>query len=348
MSSTSQVTTYADLFTDLLNRARESTSQTSRVTQAKRYINTSLHDMALGFGEKMPWLQRTAVLLTHPTYTDGTVTLFNGTKIVAGGATAWVTNNAFGQANARAGGLFRFSGSVNEYQVESVTTDFTLTLSRDNAEGETIVNSEYTYFEPEYALESDFLRPLEARSFDDDRSISLLSRTEFRRVVVRNLYFARPKAATIYDRVAEGGVSGVPVRGRTILFYPVPDTAYSIPYSYVSSHLAKTSSGAIKADLVDDTDEPLMPLRFRHIIVLGALKNWYRDQEDDRRNREVAAEYADAVRRMVSDTDIGAEPHTRIRPRDGRYQRNAARPWSGRGGRGRKYDVDESFDRLES
>ena len=64
MSATSQLTTFSDLYTDLQNRVRAATGVTATENQAKRYINIALHDMALGFQYKMPWLEREAYIRT--------------------------------------------------------------------------------------------------------------------------------------------------------------------------------------------------------------------------------------------------------------------------------------------
>ena len=65
MSSTSQVTDFSDLYTDLLNRVRADTTVTATVTQAKRYINIGLADMHVGFDYKFYWAERRAVLVTQ-------------------------------------------------------------------------------------------------------------------------------------------------------------------------------------------------------------------------------------------------------------------------------------------
>ncbi|GAG28422.1 unnamed protein product, partial [marine sediment metagenome] len=78
MSSTSQVTTFLDLYTDLQNRAREQTGITATETQAKRYINIALHDMHLGQGEKYPWAERNGVIITQAQYTTGTIAVNKG------------------------------------------------------------------------------------------------------------------------------------------------------------------------------------------------------------------------------------------------------------------------------
>lgn len=57
MSSTSQYTTFSDLYTGLQQRVRVTTGVAATENQAKNYINVALHDFNLGFQYKLPWLE---------------------------------------------------------------------------------------------------------------------------------------------------------------------------------------------------------------------------------------------------------------------------------------------------
>jgi hypothetical protein len=57
MTNTAQPQTFLDLYTSLLNSVREQTSQVATIIQAKRYINTALMDIHIGFGERFPWAE---------------------------------------------------------------------------------------------------------------------------------------------------------------------------------------------------------------------------------------------------------------------------------------------------
>jgi flagellar hook-associated protein FlgK len=48
MSVTTQPTTFADLYTLVLNQVRSQTSQANTLSQAKRAVNMALQDMHLG------------------------------------------------------------------------------------------------------------------------------------------------------------------------------------------------------------------------------------------------------------------------------------------------------------
>ena len=340
MSTTSQVTTFADLYEDLSNRVRIATGVTASENVAKRYINTALQDIALGTDYKLPWMERRAFLLTHATYTTGTVTVAAGATAVTGASTLWNTANTYGQTNARVTGRMKFSTS-DIYDVTTVTSDTAIVISPRYVASADLSAGTYTYFEDQYALASDFLRPVDAQLFTSVLDIPYISRTEFRRRFPRPNVTGRPRVACILDITF--AADAVPVRYAQ--FYPAPDATYVIPYDYITNAVAVTALGVEGTVLSGDTDEPTMPLRYRHLIVLHGLYNWYRDKKDDARSQEVKAEYTDAMLRMTADMEIGTHTRARIQPHQSYYAGPSMRPYRRRGGRG--VDTNGEFDRLE-
>jgi len=340
MGTATQITDFSDLVRDLQNRVREATGVAATENQAKRYINIALHDMHIGFAENFPWAERSAILRTHPQYTDGTVTISQGGVSITGTGTLWNTLNDFLEANIREGGKMTFSGGLDVYEVGSrsgeLDTSAVLTsryISPDLTDGN------YVYFEDEYDLASDFLRPIDQQQFSDAIPIDLISRSDFRRNYPVNGVPGHPKIATIIDKGF--GSDTTPI--RKIRFHPPPVDSFNIPYSYVTSNLAVTSSGTEQTQLVNDDDEPIVPLRYRHVIVFHALYHWYRDKKNDQRSAEVKSEYNEVLARIAEDREIGGK-HASIRPRKGAYVRRAKRPWA-RGSM--RYDINGKFDRME-
>ena len=339
MSATSQVTDFSDLFTDLQNRVRATTSVTATENQAKRYINVGLHDMHVGTDYRFPWAERSALLRTQAEYTTGTITTTKGSTSVTGASTAWNTNNDFAVANVRANGKFRIAGALTPYAVDSVSSDTAAVLSTRFVETSVSAGT-YVYYEDEYALATDFLRPVDAQRFSDQIPIDLIGRTEFRRRYPANSTTGRPTVATIIDVAPSGNTTPI----RRVRFHPPPSTAILIPYTYITGNLAVSSAGTAAANLSANADEPIVPLRYRHAIVFHALANWYRDKKDDARAEAAKAEYTDIMLRIMGDVEVGAA-RPQIRPRIQGYVRRAKRPWSGSGGR--RYDVNGKFDRME-
>jgi hypothetical protein len=323
MSATTQLTTFSDLYTDLQNRVRVQTGQTATENQAKRYINIALHDMHVGFAEGMTWAERDAVLRTQPEYTTGTVAATQGSTTLTGTGTAWNSNNAWAVTNVSAGGRLVINGSEEVYEVSSVESDTSLTMVKRFVDS-TGTGLSYTYFEDEYDLAADFLRPIDMQSFSDAAGIDLIGRTEFRRRYPRNKVTNKPRVATIQDRAPSGSTT---VR-RRVRFWQPPNAAYLIPYHYVTANLAVSSAGVTAANLSADTDEPIVPLRYRHAILFHALYHWYRDKRDDARSAEAKGEYTDIMIRVISDTEIG-QRRPQFRPRISHYWDRARRPYRG-------------------
>lgn len=338
MATTEQPKTFSDLYTDLQNRVREETGVTATENQAKRYINIALHDMHIGQAENFPWCERSAVLITQPQYTTGTVTITQGSTTLTGSGTAWNTNNAWSVKNMRAGGKVTIAGSLDVYEISAVGSDTSATLSSAFV-GADVSGETYTYFEDEYALASDFLRPIDQQQFSDNVDIELIGRTQFRRLFPRNAIPGRPRVGTIVDKAPSGNTTPV----RKIRFHSPPDSAFNIPYAYATSNLAVSSSGTAQVQLSADADEPIVPLRYRHAIVFHALYHWYRDKKNDDRMVLAKQEYEQIVDRIGGDIEIG-QKRPAIRPNRSIYTKRARRPW---GRRGSRYDINDRFDRFE-
>jgi len=339
MSTTSQVTDFSDLHTDLQNRVRTTTGITATENQAKRYINIALHDMHLGQEYRYPWAERRARLTLHAPYTTGTLSITQGDTALTGVNTLWNTNNSFAVKNMRVNGKILINGGRTPYIIQTVTNDTSATLSQRFIET-TVTAGTYVYFEDEYDLASDFMRAVDARQFSDEAAIDLISRTEFRRRYITSGAPQTPKVATIVDYPPSGNTTII----RRVTFHPPPSTTMTVPYSYVTKNLAVSALGVEQENLSAATDEPIVPLRYRHAIVLHGLYNWYRDKRDDARSGEAKAEYTDLMLRIMSDVEVGA-PRASFRPRVSSYKRAAQSPYSGGGGM--RYDINGKFDRME-
>ena len=308
------VTDLSDLRRDLIVRLRDATGVTATNDIADRLLNIALHDIHTNPGGHWPWSLRRAVLLTHAVYSEGTVTIADATRTtVTGSGTLWNTAvTGMGYNNTRVGGKMAFGGSSEVYEVSAVGSDTSITLVDryiSNLGTGLAGGSTYTYFEDEYALVADFFRPVNVREFSTDLPIPLIGEDWFRRRYPRNNTTGVPKVGAIFQK---SFASTTTPRYR-VVFHPAPDAVYSVPYTYITSNLAVSSAGVEQAQLTADTDEPIIPLRYRHMIVFHALYHWYRDRKDDQRSQEAKAEYVDIVRRVASETQVGQD-HPRLMP----------------------------------
>ena len=335
MSSSSQPTDLADLRTDLLGLVGEPTGSTAINVIADRYLNKALHDIHIDPGHNWPWASRRAYLVTHDDYTTGTVSITIATSrtAVTGVSTTWNTAaTGYSFNNARAGGKIVFSGETDVYEVSSVTTDTALVLLNTYIGTANLSGASYIYYEDEYALAADFLRPLDMRNFSTDADIPFIGPMEFRRSYPRNSYRAKPKVATLFQLGFSGGTTP---RYRVVLA-PVPDANYSLPYDYITSYLAVSSAGTEQTQLSATTDEPIIPLGFRHIISLRAAMDWLLFRKDDTRYTAVKGEFAELMQRMAGTSNIGQD-RPRIRVNIGKY----FGPY-----RMGRFDVGDRFDDL--
>lgn len=310
MSSTSQVTTFSDLVTDVQNRVRVTTGVTATETQAKRYVNIALHDFNLGFQYKLPWLERQGQLRTHAPYSTGTVAISVGSTTLTGTDSLWNTANSYNENNARTSGKLVLQGTTDIYPIATVTSDTSITMGSKYVGSAALSGATYTYFEDTYDLASDFLRPMDFQFFSQARNIQLIPRDEFRRRFPRPNVAGNPEYACLLDLAPTGSTSPI----RRVQFYPYPSTTLIIPYTYVTNAVGVSSAGSALTSLSSDTDEPLIPLRYRHAIVYHALYHWYRDKRDDARSQEAKAEYTDIMLRIVDDQDFGAPTKAHIHP----------------------------------
>ncbi len=338
-STTTQLTSFRDLYMDLQNRVRVTTGVSATESQAKRYINIANQDFYLGFDYKYPWAEKRAILRTHAPYAVGTATIAVGSTALTGNSTLWNTSNSYSELNMRAGGKITLSGGSDIYPITTVSADTVAALQVKYVGTADLSAVSYQYFEDEYDLASDFLRPVSIEYFTDDTSIRLIGRAEWRRRYPRPNQQGHPKVACIIDENFNGSTTPV----RRLAFFPYPDTTYLLPYSYISSAVAVSVAGVKQSNLVEDADEPTMPLRYRHALVFHALTHWYRDKKDDARSQEAKAEYTDIMGRVVNDQEIGTHVQASIQPRSSMYARQAMRPYSRRGGR-RTMDLNHEWD----
>lgn len=329
MGTTTQLTTFLDLYTDLQNRVRVATGVTATQDQAKRYINIALQDMHLGFEYRFPWAERSSVLTTQAQYTTGTCTIAQGATALTGISTTWNTANSFGFTNMRANGKIRIAGSLTPYTIQSVSSDTAAVLTAPFAESSQ-TSQTYVYYENEYALATDFARPIDMQQFSFQIPIDLISRDEFRRRYPTNSVPGTPTVACIIDAAPSGNTTPI----RRVRFERPPSSAMNIPYAYITSNLCTSSAGVAQANLSADLDEPLVPLRYRHALLFHALYAWYRDKKDDTRSQEAKGEYTDLMLRIAADVEVGGK-RAQIRPRISGYAGGARRPW--RGGYGSGY-----------
>jgi hypothetical protein len=184
MAVTEQFSTFNDLYIGVLNAVRAQTSQASTTSQAQRAVNIALQDMHLGTDYQFYWAEREANLLVNPPYSTGTVAISQSGSTVTGTSTLWDSLNVQSVANVRLNSKIKFAGSEVVYRVNSTPTTTSLTVTPAYI-GTTLTAGTYTAYDDEYALPTDYLRPVDARFFDDNREIAFVDRRQLRTITVK-------------------------------------------------------------------------------------------------------------------------------------------------------------------
>ena len=340
MGAATNVITFSDIYTEILNKMRQPTGITAITNQAKRYANQGLYEMVFGFEYKLPWLERDAVLTTHAPYSTGTVAIARGSTTLSGTSTLWDSLNAYGVANARTTGKISLGGT-DIYKISTVAASSITLQQRYVASADLAAGADYIYFEDEYALASDFLKPIDYSRFTAAMKLTLIGRNEFRQQFPRPNICGIPTVATLLDK----SFSGSTTPQMMVQFYPYPNNEYMLPYSYITSNLAVTAAGVEQSNMVNDTDEPSLPIRYRDALVSFSIAKWYRDKKDDARALSAQQDYQDQVNRIVGDQRIGANTMAQMQPKVGMY--NARSPYGGIAGK-RRYSTNNSFDDFRS
>lgn len=340
MASTNHPKTFSDLYTSLLNNVRADSSVTATKNEAKRMINTALHDMHIDNGEHFPWCQRRAVLRTKADYTTGTVTVTSGSTSVTGSSTEWATDAGFGDNNAEVGDYFTLGSNSEIYSISTVSSDAAIVLGSKYV-GSTTSGASYTIYKDEYALAADFLRPVDYRAFDAGCEIPIIGRRMFDMRFPRNSHTgSTPKACCIIDLPFNASTTPV----RKVKIHPAPSEVYQIPYWYVSSYLAVQTDGTEATELANDDDEPIVPLRYRHLILYHALEAWYRDRADDARADHYLMMYERVKGRLEGAVEIGHD-RPRFQPVISPYMGRSRIPYR-RGRTNRRFPNADAFDSM--
>src|SRR5207245_2347102 len=149
--------------------------------------------------------------------------------------------------------------------------------------------------------------------------LPVIGRREFYQRFPRNNVVSLPQVCTIIDLAPTGSTARVP----KVVLHPPPDQTYNIPFWYQTTNLAVTSVGTNQTQLVNDTDEPIVPLRYRQLLVLFAVREWYLDRKDDARSQEANSFYEDLLKRAANDSEPERD-HPKIIMRTWQYKAGVA------------------------
>lgn len=347
MSDTTQFTTFADLYNGLLKAIRSDRTNSETIEQAKRYINTALADIHIGFAEKVPWALRDYSFSTTTTFTDSIVSVGatsieapNSVSYTSYGINAELPANQYTQGHkvsvtsSVTGESVGLEGYIRSTVLISDPPDVNIYQTGFQ------VGDQLRVYQDEIEMPADFMRLAGNLIKIGSRDIPVVGRVEFRHRFAGDYSVNRPQYATILDSTdVTAGLDN-----RKLKLFPIPNAIERAHVTYVTKLLVVAADGSWQQEFSADTDEPIVPRRYRHAIFYHALSNWYRDRKDDVRSQEAKAEYIEIMNRITNDTESGQSTMS-LRANRRPYRRKSNRPYSrGRGG-SHRYDFGR-FDEL--
>ena len=225
-------------------------------TKVKRFLNRAGRD----FWGRYPWKERkaTGTVLTAEPYSTGTFAVTQGSAAVTGSGTTWVA--------AHTG--MKFAKSISSpYYTFTRTGATTGTLDRNYAET-TETAGAYILYQDVYAL-STSAESLLSQEFVIHRDGAGAANTILRAESEELWSFPRGSGTPLWWALHDVSAGAMRVR-----FGPyVPDTTFWVRYGYL----------ALYTEMSADGDECVVPERWRHVIIHGALRELFLALNDPER-----------------------------------------------------------------
>lgn len=293
---------FEDIYTECMNRAKEKVTNTDILAQMKRLINERYEDVSNA--KLWWWLQEKSHIDMVAYYNTGTVAVTQDSTTVTGTSTVWTS--------AMVGRRFFTVAHEEIYRISAVASTTSLTLETEWA-GDDETEGAYYIDQDLYSLASDLDRMVHPHHAFWPYNVRAVGLEEMRRIKAYNLKkHDKPRLYTLMGFDSSGY--------RQILFDTGGDEDPIVLYY---DYLKKITT------LSATTDKPLIPQKFRHILVEGALADYYRDylrQQDIANTHE--GRYTSLLKRMARDWEV-EEDVANLRP-DNRFFRRKRlyrKPW---------------------
>lgn len=270
-----QIKTFGDIISAILRRCKLSSDDTDAIDAIKEFINTRNQEICTGPDAKYSWLYENRDLIINARYSTGTVAVTNGSRVVQGTSTVW-TNAFLGRK------FYISSASMDIYTIIAIdTVNQKLFLSADY-QGSTVSGSAYFIYQDEYGLWPD-LDDIESVYHDYYQStLTPISSDQMDQLhIERRLTEGWASHYTVSGMKSYEGVAlGKMVLGYDFLGAPDSLAMTIFPSIYSQSYVMHVKYAKKVPELVDDGDEPLVPIKYRNILVYGAASDYLAMQND--------------------------------------------------------------------
>lgn len=242
-------------------------------TRVKRFLNRAGEDM----WNRFPWKERknTRFFQTLAPYTTGTLTTTQGSTSVTGSGTVWASTHT---------GMKIAAAFDAPWYVFTRTGATTGTLDREWVE-DSLSGSAYVLYQDRYPLNT-LAEAILGREMVMHRQgygpLGRIGRVDGEEVYPFPSGAGTPSWWTLQD------VSGGAMRVR--LGHAYPDAVYSVRYGCLDKYTEMSS----------DSDECVIPERFRKVLIHGALREAYLLFDDVEKATNAALLFDEGVRRAWS------------------------------------------------
>ncbi len=235
----------------------------------------------------------------YPKYTAGTVSATLEDRVVIGIGTAWKESHN--------GWFLKLSGQNDIYQIIGVdVANQRLTLSAEYI-GTTTPSSTYEIFQYQIPMPPD-CEDIESVWHDHKRTpLEKISAREFIDVAV--LSPEREGKAEMFTVSGLEAYSGPPL-GKFVLGYDFLSSdlkdkmcAWLYPLKTSDNYILHVSYRIKLTPLIDDSDQPMLPLGKRAILMYGALADMYNRQTNRDMANTYESKFIDALTRLENDRD---------------------------------------------
>jgi len=206
---------------------------------AKQALNDVQNEICQAYN--FSWLYSDSSFITVKPYETGTVTVTEGSKTVTGVGTTF-TSSMVGRKFVCENATYEISAFVS-------TTELTLLTNYAGVGG----SFTYKIYQDEYSLASDTEDVLSMRQENYPYKIEKVGIEVLDRYYPQRTSFGYPYFYSIIGEDDDGYMK--------VAFYPIPNQARNIYYRYKKRVTEMTS----------DSDEPIIPLRYRWVLAKGAL-----------------------------------------------------------------------------
>jgi hypothetical protein len=254
------------------------TTETNKRIQVLSYLNNVYQEVILA--RNWRWLRDMYDFNFNAPYSDGTVSVAEGSNIVTGVGTAF-------SANLLPRDIIFFGGTSTVYHVKSVESHTSLTLENKFSE-ETVTDVAYTTATSLYKIPKE-VGTIESIMIDSRFQLFPMGVEDFRRMQGRD-----PSSVNVpkFFTIVRNNFSNDDVY---IEVWPAPDKRYQVQFDYT-----------YRISKLEDTDDclPAIPDRFRAVLYYGALSEFfYTTLRDPVNGRVFQDKYNSFLVRMQNDIE---------------------------------------------